>query len=119
MSTSSTVEKTVQAMALNFQARKAAGLTGTYQLQLTGDGGGTWAVSVGGGKCSVSAGAPPRADTTITMSSDDYLKLAAGRLNVMDAYNKGRVKVGGNTSYALKFAEIFPPWAALVPPDAP
>ena len=119
MSTSSTVEKTVQAMALNFQAHKAAGLTVTYQLQLTGDGGGTWAVAVSGGQCSVSPGAPPRADTTITMSADDYLKLAAGRLNVMDAYNKGRVKVRGSTGYAQKFVEIFPPWAALVPPDAP
>src|SRR5512137_2302358 len=67
----------------------------------------------------MSPGAPPRADTTITMSADDYLKLAAGRLSVMDAYNKGRVKIGGSTSYAQKFVEIFPPWAALVPPDAP
>jgi putative sterol carrier protein len=119
MSTSSTIEKTVQAMAQGLQSQKAAGLTVTYQLQLTGDGGGVWTVSIAGGKCSVSRGAPPRADTTITMSTDAYLKLAAGQLNVMDAYHKGQVAVKGNTGYALKFAELFPPWAALVPPDAP
>jgi len=45
--------------------------------------------------------------STITMSAADYLKLAAGRLNVMDATIRAALKVGGNTGYALKFAEIF------------
>jgi putative sterol carrier protein len=121
MNTTSSIGKYVQAMAQGLQSNKAAGLKVTYQLQLTGEGGGTWAVSIADGRCSVSQGAPPRADTGITMSTDDYLRLADGNLNAVDAYNKGQIKVSGNLDYARKFVELFPPWASRVapPPSAP
>jgi putative sterol carrier protein len=115
----STIEKYVQAMAQGLQSNKAGGLKVTYQLQLIGEGGGTWTVSIADGKCNVSQGVPPRADTTITMSVDDYLGLAAGRLNAVGAYNRGQIKVGGNLEYARKFVELFPPWASRVPPPPP
>jgi putative sterol carrier protein len=115
----STIEKYVQAMAQGLQSNKAAGLKIIYRLQLMGEGGGTWTVSIADGRCSVSQGAPPRADTTITMSTDDYLRLAAGKLNAVDAYNQGQIKVGGNLEYARKFVELFPPWASRVPPPPP
>jgi putative sterol carrier protein len=115
----STVEKYMQAMAQGFRSDKAGGLRITYQLQLTGEGGGTWTVSIADGRCRVSQGASPGADISITMSTDHYLRLATGRLNAIDAYNKGQIKVSGDTEYALKFIELFPPWASRVPLDAP
>lgn len=117
MSTASTIEKYVKAMVQGFRSKKADGLRVTYQLQLTGSGGGTWTVSVADGQCSASQGVPDRADTTITMSTEHYLKLAAGKLNAVDAYNRGQIKVGGNLDYALKFVELFPPWASRVLPE--
>jgi putative sterol carrier protein len=119
MNTTSSIGKYVQAMAQGLQSNKAAGLKVTYQLQLTGEGGGTWAVSIADGRCSVSQGAPPRADTGITMSTDDYLRLAGGKLNAVDAYNKGQIKVSGNLDYARKFVELFPPWTSRVAPPPP
>jgi putative sterol carrier protein len=119
MNTTSSIEKYVQAMAQGLQSNKAGGLKVTYQLQLMGEGGGTWTVSIADSKCNVSQGAPPRADTSITMSADDYLELAAGKLNAVDAYNRGQIKVGGNLEYARKFVELFPPWASRVPPPSP
>jgi putative sterol carrier protein len=115
----STVEKYVQAMAQGLRTDKAGGLNITYHLQLTGEGGGSWAVSVANQACRVSQGAPSRADTSIAMSTDRYVKLANGQLNALEAYNKGEIKVGGNTDYARKFIEIFPPWGSRVPPESP
>ncbi len=115
----STIEKYVQAMAQGLQSNKAGGLKVTYQLQLIGEAGETWTVSITDGRCNASQGAPPRADTTITMSTGDYLRLAAGKLNAVDAYNRGQIKVGGNLEYARKFVELFPPWASRVAPDEP
>ncbi len=119
MSTPSTVEKYMQAMAESFQAEKAVGLNVVYKFRLTGEGEGTWGVSIVDGKCNVNQGRPPRADTTVTMSTEQYLKLAAGELDAVDAYNKGQIKVSGNLEYARKFIEIFPPWASRVAPDVP
>jgi putative sterol carrier protein len=119
MSTPSTVEKYMQAMAESFQSEKAVGLNVVYQFRLTDEGGGTWGISIADGKCNVSQGRPPRADTTVTMSTEQYLKLAAGELDAVDAFNKGQIKVSGNLEHARKFIEIFPPWASRVVPDAP
>jgi len=109
----------MQAMAESFQSAKAAGLNVVYKFRLTGEGGGTWGVSIAGGKCSVNQGRPPRADTTITMSTEQYLELAAGELDAVDAYNKGQINVSGNLEHARKFIEIFPPWASRVTLDVP
>lgn len=112
-------QKYIQAMAESLRPDKARGLKVVYELRLTGEEGGTWTVSVADGKCAVSQGAPPRADTAITMSTDHYFKLAAGQLNAVDAYNRGQIKVRGNTDLALKFLELFPPWASRVRPEEP
>lgn len=119
MATSTLIDRHVQAMARSFSPGKAAGMRVTYQLQITGVDDGTWAVSVTDGKCTIKRGAASGPDTTITMNVERFQALAAGRLNVRDAYQKGDIRVGGNLPNALKFVEIFPPWAGLVAPETP
>lgn len=114
MSGNATIENYVQAMRYSFQASKAGGLNVTFQLQLTGDGGGNWTLSVANRTLNINSGAPPRADITITMNTDNYLKLAAGQLQIISAYRQGQVGVNGNQQLALKFAELFPAWASYV-----
>ncbi len=116
---SATAEQYVQAMRRSFQASKAGGLQVTYQLNVTGGGGGTWGIAINNGQCNISAGAPARPDVTISMNGQDYIKLANGQLNVTAAVQQGRVQVGGNTHLALKFTELFPPWASLVGTSEP
>jgi putative sterol carrier protein len=108
-----TTERYMQAMQQSFRPEKAGGVKATFALQLTGEGGGVWGIAIADGQCRVSAGAPAGADTTISMSTDSYLKLAAGQLNVTSAYQKGEVKVSGNVPLALKITEMFSPWDAL------
>ena len=112
--TTALAEQYVQAMTKSFRAEKAGGLAVTYQLQLTGPGAATWIISVANGQCQISHGALFRADTIITMSTDNYLKLAANQLNVRSAYQSGEVKVQGNVQHALAFSELFSSWASLV-----
>ena len=119
MTTSALIDRHVQAMAQGFQPGKAGGMRVTYQLQITGVDDGVWTVSVADGKCTIKRGAASGPDTTITMNVERFQALAAGRLNVRDAYQRGEIRVGGNVANALKFVEIFPPWAGLVPPETP
>jgi putative sterol carrier protein len=109
-----TTQQYVDAMKRTFQASRAGGLSVTYQLQVDGPGGGDWSISINNGRCNIKPGAPDNPDVSITLSAENYLKLAAGTLNVMSAYRQGQLQVGGNTQLALKFTELFPPWASLV-----
>lgn len=119
MSNTSKIENYVQAMGKGFAADRAGGLKVTYYLQLSGDGGGDWSVAVADRRCQVNAGRPAGADTQITMSTDNYMKLAAGHLDIRRAVQQGQVRIGGNQQLALKFVEIFPPWTSHLPPDRP
>lgn len=118
MSNGSNVVDYVEAMCKGFASNRAGGLDATYHLQLSGAGGGDWTVSVANGRCRTQPGRPSRADTQITMSTDSYLKLAAGRLNIRSAFQQGQIRIGGNQQLALKFAEIFPAWESHVQADA-
>lgn len=113
------VAATVAAMPKTFQPDRAGNMTATYALHIQGGDGGVWTVTVANRQCQVTPGAPSRADATISMSADNYFKLAAGQLNVMTAYQQNQVQVNGNVQLALKFSEIFKPWAALVEQPTP
>lgn len=119
MNSTSKVTHYVQAMCKGFASNKAGDLKATYHLQLSGSEGGDWTVSIADQRCQISSGRPSGADTQITMSTENYLKLAAGRLDIRSAFQQGQLRVGGNQHLALRFAEVFPAWEAHVQIDAP
>ena len=102
-------EQYMQAMTQCFRPDRAQGLNTTYALELHGAG--TWTIAVSNEQVQISTGKPSRANCTIKMSVDSYLKLAEGRLDVGSAYSRGEIKVDGDTQLALKFTQIFSPWA--------
>jgi putative sterol carrier protein len=115
----STTQQYIDAMKRAFQSGRAAGLNITYQLQVNGPDGGVWTIAIANGQCNITSGPAAQADAYIGLSTDNYLKLASGALNVAAAYRQGQVQVGGNPQLALKFTELFPPWASLVSTSQP
>lgn len=116
MSPSSATAQYVQVMCQGFRPEKAKGLSVVYHLRLTGSEGGDWTITIADEQCRISAGIPARADARISMAVDDYLKLAAGRLDVRQAYLQGQIQIEGSQQLALKFVELFRPWASFVTP---
>ena len=47
------------------------------------------------------------ADTTITISEDDFEQLVAGELNPMTAFMTGKLKVKGDMGAAMKLQKLF------------
>lgn len=47
------------------------------------------------------------ADATISVGFDDFLKLAQGALDPMNAFMTGKLKVAGDMSVAMKLQTIF------------
>jgi putative sterol carrier protein len=44
---------------------------------------------------------------TMTVDSDDYIKMATGEMDAMMAFLKGKVKVSGDMTVALKMGQYF------------
>jgi putative sterol carrier protein len=83
---------------------KTAGMTATYLFEV--DGAGTWLVDVNDGKLTVTEGGN-EADTTISMSEDNFEQLVSGDLNPTNAYMTGKLKVKGDMSAAMKLQKLF------------
>ncbi|KAI9916647.1 hypothetical protein PsorP6_016889 [Peronosclerospora sorghi] len=64
---------------------------------------GVWLVDLLHGKGSVKTGtAADKADVTITLSEDTFLKMIDNKLNPQQAFMKGLVKIKGNLGIAMK-----------------
>jgi putative sterol carrier protein len=83
---------------------KTAGMTATYLFEV--DGAGTWTVDVNDGKLSVTEGGND-ADTTISVSEDNFEQMIGGNLNPTTAYMTGKLKVKGDMSAAMKLQKLF------------
>ncbi|RME73393.1 MAG: hypothetical protein D6784_11995 [Chloroflexi bacterium] len=108
----------VRAMPAGFRADRAGGLRAVYQFEFI-DGGGRWTVTVAGGRCTVSEGETASPGVVIGISQDDFKLLAQGKLNAVQAYREGRIGVRGDTGLAVRFMELFGPWAGAVGRPAP
>lgn len=96
-----------QGMMERFNPEKAAGLNATVQFDLSGEGGGKWAVQIADGKVDVVKGGVDNPTATVKMSADDYADMTSGKLNAMTAFMTGKVKVEGDLNTVMKFQSLF------------
>ena len=90
-----------------FRADQAQGVTGVFQFDLAGAGGGRWQVAVEGGACQVTAEGERVPTVNFAMSAADFVGLVARTLDAQMAFMTGRIKVQGDMFMALRFAQIF------------
>ena len=90
-----------------FRAERAAGVDVVFQFDITGSGGGQWQVEVKDGNCRVQEGKHPSPTTTIGMQADDFVALIEGRLDAMQAFTSGKLKVGGDMMKSRLIQKLF------------
>ncbi len=88
---------------LNSDPSNLAGMNAVYQFQV---GEGSYCVSIKEGKASVSSGAAPEPNCTVTMAESDFLEMLSGKLNGQMAFMTGKLKVAGDMGLALKLGSV-------------
>jgi NAD(P)-dependent dehydrogenase (short-subunit alcohol dehydrogenase family)/acyl dehydratase/putative sterol carrier protein len=90
-----------------FQADKAAGVDVVFQFTITGAGGDDYFVTVKDGACECARGRHEKPTTTIIMGDEDFIAMIGGKLNAMQAYTSGKLKIEGDLMKSQLIQKLF------------
>ena len=92
-------------MAANSEAAKQVGAT--FQINVTGEGGGEWFIDASATGPKIEKGAKD-ANCTITLTAEDFQKLHENpQAQGMQLFFAGKLKVAGNQMLAMKLSKLF------------
>jgi len=90
-----------------FQPDKAVGVDTVVQFKFTGKQASDWYVVVKDQKAESFEGTHPAPKMTMTVDSEDYIKISSGEMDPTVAFMKGKVKVAGDMGVALGMGKYF------------
>jgi putative sterol carrier protein len=102
------VKEVFESMSKNFNPNAAKNLDVVFQFQLTGDEGGDWHIIVKDGACQVKEGAHESPTVTLTLSTENWIKMSNKQMTGMNAVMTGKLKVKGNVLMAQRIETLFP-----------
>jgi putrescine aminotransferase len=95
-------------MPARFDPARAEGVDLVVQFALTGEGGGTWIVTVRDAELAVVAVDAERANASVTIraTATDYVRIANGDLSGADAFTTQRLSIDGDLALAGSLASL-------------
>jgi putative sterol carrier protein len=103
-----TVTESFEQMPAIFNPAAAAGMTKTLQWNITGEEAGVWAFQINNGEGKLIPGGVEKPDITFTVSDKDWLAIAEGKLDAMNAFMTGKLKIAGDMMLGMKVPSLFP-----------
>lgn len=105
----SSCEEYFQQVPERFLADKADGVDATFLFEISGDGGGTWTITVKDKTVNVNPGRVDAPSVTYQMKASDYVDLVNGDLGGVKAVFTRKLKVSGSIPLAKKMNDFLPP----------
>ncbi|HWQ46505.1 MAG TPA: SCP2 sterol-binding domain-containing protein [Longilinea sp.] len=102
-----TIEELLAMLPKAFLPEKAAGVDALVRLNIVGDDGGDWSVTIKDQKCSIVKEALPNPKLTLSATADDLIEIFSGRLMGTQAFMTGRLKLTGDTGLAMRLMNFF------------
>jgi ribonucleoside-diphosphate reductase beta chain len=100
-----------QGLPMAFNADEAKGISATYRFDITGEGGGSWAVKIADGTCEIIEGRVD-ADWSFELSTETWIGMTTGDFMGQEAFMLGDVTVEGDPIIGMAFDRLFTPPAA-------
>jgi len=102
-----TIKDFMSKLTAAFIPEKAVGVDASIQLKLTGAQAGDWFVTIKDGKCSTGEGAVASPKLTVSVDSEDFIKIFSGKMDGMQAFMQGKLRLTGDMSLAMKMMGLF------------
>lgn len=102
-----TIEDIMLGMPGAFLPEEAGAISATVQFHFTGKEAADWFVRIESGTCSTTKGTDTDPNVTMTVDSDDFKSLLAGKLEPMAAFMRGKLSLRGDVSLAMKLPKLF------------
>ena len=103
-----TIAESFETMVSLFNPAAAGSTNKTFQWNITGEEAGKYALKVANGTCELINGGVEKADVTFTVADKDWLAIADGKLDAMNAFATGKLKLAGDMMLAMKVQQLFP-----------
>ncbi len=94
-------------MAEAFNASEAKDVDAVFQYVISGSGGGSWYVTVRDSKCTVTEGTAEKSTCKLMISDGDFVELITGKLNPMQAFTSGKLKIEGDIMKSQLIGKLF------------
>jgi putative sterol carrier protein len=102
-----TVQKIIENHPKYFQADLAEGMDVIIQYSLTGAEAGNYIITIKDGVCSTAEGVAEKPNMTLSADSQDFKDVLTGRVNGMQYFMLGKLKLSGDLNLAMKLTQIF------------
>ncbi len=108
----------LESLPFLLREERASGVDVTFEIRLSGEGGGVWSVHIADGSCRVESGFAANADVRYTADSRVWCGVALGFLDPRDAMKRGLLtKEGGREAMDHYFHQIQGPGAPSAEPE--
>jgi putative sterol carrier protein len=77
------------------------------QFEFTGKEAGEWYANIDSQGCTVAQGVHSSPDLALKADSEDFLQIASGQADAMQAFMLGKVRIDGNMGLAAKLLQAF------------
>ncbi|MBP7999119.1 MAG: SCP2 sterol-binding domain-containing protein [Chloroflexi bacterium] len=101
------VEQIFANLPKNVDVSKLGDFKATVVFSLTGEGGGEWQVNIADGKVTTEKASAEKPTAKVTMDADDYKNMMSGKLNPVQAFMSGKVRVEGDLNAVMKLQSMF------------
>lgn len=101
-----TMTEALEGLVAQCRPNAAHGVNAVIQLDIVGEEPGSRHITIANGHIDLAHGAVANPTVILKMSTQDWLDFAAGKLDGVKAFMTGRLKVQGNLSVLLQFAQL-------------
>jgi putative sterol carrier protein len=103
------IEQIFKQLPENVDLSKLGDFKATVVFSLSGEGGGDYQVNIADGKVTTEKASTSEEKPTakVAMDADDYKDMMSGKLNPVQAFMSGKVRVEGDLNAVMKLQSLF------------